>query len=481
MSTAPECWGAEGAADDAAPSYLPFYRQTPYGLDGPEIEAFTSYVTRLADRHSIPATVLLRHARCCHGETSGRTNESPPNSMHHSLNGYGPKAQDFARALAAATGIPDLIKLTLIPWDGAFARNAQGLLGRHLAWCPRCWGEDLVIGRTPYVRLYWLVKCVARCHRHEINLQRVCPACLHPQRIMPVIPRVRICGSCGADMIEHNKQSSCETAPGSLCYAQGSGTGGLRQPTPAVDDGARKNWYARNVADLIGHTCAAGYGLRKGAANKAIVEIYETGCGGSAMALTGLTEKDKNAVYAWRSGKCCPQFQVFAELSYRLHVPLSSLLVGEERELGFTGGPLGARRPQFTNRRLDTPGARDRLARQIADLADDPNPPCSLAELAQRARTSTSTLRYRFPEVANAVVAAGKERRTAAWAADAERRARRVAAACEQLLEVGEYPTAKKLSAQFGLARSEFRKPHIQALLKEYQFRSEEEATRAGP
>lgn len=469
----------EDPADPAASSYPVFYPQSPYGIEGGEIEAFTSYVTRLADRHSIPATVLLRLARLCHGENPGNTNASPPNSMHHSLNGYGPKAQDFARALAAVTGIPDLINLTLIPWEGAFARNAQGLLGKHLAWCSRCWEEDLVNGRTPYIRLYWLVKCVPRCYRHQTDLQRICPACLHPQRILPTIPRFRTCSSCGADMIEYVEKRVCDDSVESLRDTRVVRTGEFGQPTSAADEEKRKNWYARNAADLIGHTCAAGHGLKAGAAKKAIVDIYESGCGGSAMVLTDLAEKDKQAVYAWRSGKCCPQFQVFAELSYRLQVPLSSLLVGGDRELGFTVIPSGAPRPRFTNRRLDTPEACDRLAKRIADLADDPEPPCSLSELAQRAGTSTSTIRYRFPEVANAVIAAGKERRDAAWAADAERRAHRVAAACEQLLEAGEYPTAKKLSARFGLARSEFRKLHIQTVLKEYQFRSEASGTGA--
>lgn len=54
------------------------------------------------------------------------------------INGLGQYAELFASAMEKLAGHENLRALTMLPWQGLFPHNGQGLLARQRRWCPTC-------------------------------------------------------------------------------------------------------------------------------------------------------------------------------------------------------------------------------------------------------------------------------------------------------------------------------------------------------
>jgi len=130
----------------AIPSRSRLYSLEPIGIGTPETESLTSYVSRLAEAHSVRVRELVVHellpslgrshladARNANLLTAFWRNET------RALNGTQTLARNLVKALEALTGRRDLRFLTLLTWNEVLPRRHRQKPTR--AWCPSCFAE----------------------------------------------------------------------------------------------------------------------------------------------------------------------------------------------------------------------------------------------------------------------------------------------------------------------------------------------------
>ena len=149
----------------------------PIGIGTPYVESLTSYLTRLAEAHTVHLGVLA----------SKEIKPVVPKSYkskdlfgikHHtgSVNGTGTIATDVVQALEKLTMRNELASLTLLRWSHVFP---QRQLNRHTkAWRPVCYQNWYSNNKTIYDPLMWSFQAVDICLEHKIPLQTYCPSCL---------------------------------------------------------------------------------------------------------------------------------------------------------------------------------------------------------------------------------------------------------------------------------------------------------------
>jgi len=188
----------------AIPSRSRLYSLEPIGIGTPETESLTSYVSRLAEAHSVRVRELVVHellpflgrphladARNANLLTAFWRNET------RALNGTRTLARKLVQALEALTGRCDLRFLTLLTWSEVLPRRQLQKPTR--AWCPACFEEWRQSGRFAYDPLVWTLAPVTFCPQHRQPLRVVCPFpdCRRPSPWLSSRSRPGCCARCG--------------------------------------------------------------------------------------------------------------------------------------------------------------------------------------------------------------------------------------------------------------------------------------------
>jgi hypothetical protein len=164
------------------PLHSRLYHPEPIGVGTSLAESLTSYITRLAEAHSVyPRTLVTDEIapllRQSHIYQQGRLVYNYLTNFwkwSHLLNGTGATAGDWVQALEWLTLRNDLSLLTLLCWSEVLP--AVRLLRRNRAWCPACYEEWRKANQIAYEQLLWSLEVVKVCCRHQIPLQQHCPS-----------------------------------------------------------------------------------------------------------------------------------------------------------------------------------------------------------------------------------------------------------------------------------------------------------------
>ena len=170
-------YGSWNITQPPIPTRSRLFQLEPIGIGTPYVESLTSYLTRLAESHTVHLNVLV----------SKEIKPIVPKSYkskdlfgikHHTgtVNGTGIIAVDIVQALEKLTMREDLTCLTLLKWSQVFP---QRRLNCHTkAWCPVCYQDWYLNNQTVYDPLIWSFHVVNICLKHKIPLQTYCPNCL---------------------------------------------------------------------------------------------------------------------------------------------------------------------------------------------------------------------------------------------------------------------------------------------------------------
>src|SRR5215470_6463846 len=153
------------------------YCLEPIAVGSPMVESLTSYLTRLAEAHSVFPRVLVAKeitpvvdphlaSRATYRST-GFWKQCP------ALNGVTSLAAGMVQALQQLTQRNDLRFLTMLPWKEVLADSR--LVRRTRAWCPLCYEEWRVSHQEVYDPLLWALEDITHCLRHGVQLQQHCP------------------------------------------------------------------------------------------------------------------------------------------------------------------------------------------------------------------------------------------------------------------------------------------------------------------
>lgn len=192
---------ADGKARQAGRTWLT--HQAPIGVGTALVECFTSYVTRLAYRHSVCELDLVDLAvantpfHLLAWEPKASTREQLARLIaHHSEDFNGTDELAFMARLGTEvlTGISTLDRLNAAPLE-AFALPKPILRG-PAAWCPACLQDWRDSGRRLYEPLLWKLSVVSFCPVHAQPLVQECPTCHSAGRHLGYLREIGWCETC---------------------------------------------------------------------------------------------------------------------------------------------------------------------------------------------------------------------------------------------------------------------------------------------
>lgn len=139
----------------------------PIGVGTPLTECLGSYVSRLANIHTISARELIKFS------INNSSNDKVSDLMSF-LNGHGRVAEFVTEGIENLTLRRDIGYLSTIYWKGFIQ---HGSTNKRKRWCPVCFYNWKAQGHILYEPLIWQFKEVSFCYSHHVQLQSECSVC----------------------------------------------------------------------------------------------------------------------------------------------------------------------------------------------------------------------------------------------------------------------------------------------------------------
>ena len=194
---------------------------SPIGIGTILTESLTSYISRLAEVHSVKTGILLMHEiaplmgsncnlnseRYCGQKIQGKEGgiDKLFANATKSFNGIGEWTISLIQILEYLTSVKDLSYLTLISWKEVL--STRNLLKKQRAWCPLCFHDWKNTQGTLYEPLIWNLELVKLCPQHNTLLVTKCPHCQKTNRVLEWNSRVGFCSKCKQWLGVINKQN----------------------------------------------------------------------------------------------------------------------------------------------------------------------------------------------------------------------------------------------------------------------------------
>lgn len=152
----------------------------PKALNTPLVESLTSYLTRLAESHSVSVSTLMTREIAPiltndHTEYGSKRGLNALFNCGVAINGTGEIVELFLSSLTRLTLNESLSALTLLPLKGFF--SDRELLSKSKTWCPHCYEDWRQSQKTIYEPLLWTFRSVEVCPIHKQLLQTECANC----------------------------------------------------------------------------------------------------------------------------------------------------------------------------------------------------------------------------------------------------------------------------------------------------------------
>lgn len=369
------------------------YPITPIGLETARVESLTSYITRLAEAHSVFTGTLITHelAPCIKkAYVSGGESRDVSAFMRYaaSMNGVGTLAEDWVRVLEQLTLRVDLRALTMLFWSQVL--SSRGLIRPLRVWCPECYGEWSEKGQVIYEPLLWTLRAVSICPWHKRPLCDQCPYA-DCQKSLPWLAwhsRPGYCSRCerwlGLASSEKRFAFNHQTKEESLWQTWVMESLGemLAAPSPHFSPPARQ----KIVTALA--MCIEQFGER------------------NAAALARSVGLPKTTMWEWQHGLFLPPLEILLRLCSKINVSLPALILPEvvkkkvnaERVLQWDISP----EPGGPRRSWDPEQVQQELEHILKEEVDVPP---SLRQVALHLNIHHRTLATYFPELCRAITA----------------------------------------------------------------------------
>ena len=376
----------------AYPPHSRLYALEPRGVGTPNIESLTSYMSRLAEAHSVSLRALMMQELL---PLLKRDYLSDPLNHYlepfwieaaRALNGTGILARDWAQVLERLTLRSDLHFLTLLPWAAVLTQ--QRLLRITRAWCPDCFMEWQTMGQPIYEPLLWNMCAVSLCLRHQQALVERCP---YPdcRATLPVLAshfRLGYCSKCSrwlGVVVDHSNPSS------------------------DTEQWHWRMWMVEMIGELVRHNTDLTVTPQLENIPDLIAAAREQLADGRMQNLEKELQLSHRTLNAWRLGKQVPQIESLLRLCYCSGISLCGLFTSQRgmlnlaqlkiRSLPNIPNPTGKRRHRIPfNAVLIQQGLE-------SILAGEEQPPPSMRTVAKRLNYSPRELREHFPKLCRAI------------------------------------------------------------------------------
>jgi hypothetical protein len=301
------------------------------------------------------------------------------NRLAGTINGLGPYADLFVRAMEQMTGQQALRSLTLLPWKDFFPLNGQGALARHPRWCSACLLEQRRSREDVYFPLLWSLEPYRVCTVHGRPLDDLCPHCGKRQPFISRYPDQAVCHHCLRSLI-HLRSPDAESEP----------SGGNQFET----------WVANALGSMLAQHDNPGFAPSAEHFRSAVQSMVESVAGGNRAAFCRSVGFNRYALKGWLSKGERPSITQFLALSYAVQTKPADLVSievswhgAQDNFLRAAGGlKIRHRCPTVTKYRRSE--LRSRLQAQL-----QAEPPQPISVIAQSLGLTARYLRYWFPEM----------------------------------------------------------------------------------
>lgn len=374
------------------PLHSRLYSLEPLGMGTPNVESLTSYMSRLAEAHSVSLRTLtiqelLPLLKCDYlFNPFGNTLGGFWKETARALNGTGILSRDWAQALERLTLHTDLRYLTFLPWSTVLTPQRQMRFNR--AWCPDCFTEWQATGRPIYEPLLWNVTTVSLCIHHKRTLVEQCP---YPDchTTLPVLASIFHPGYC------------------SKCSRWLGVTTALSDTSWTTEQWHWQIWVVETVGELISHNKDLTTAPHLENIPDLLVASREQVAGGRLQNLAENLQLSRRTLTAWQSGKQIPQIESLMRLCYWCGVSLYDLFTSKPGTLDYANLKIHSLPdiPNPTkNRRLPIPFDVVRIRQRLETvLVCEEQPPPSMRTVAKSLNYSPRELREKFPELNRAI------------------------------------------------------------------------------
>ncbi len=194
------------------------YSLKPIRLNSGLVESQTSYLSRLAENHSISVGMLLGKVVAPFLEKEYLNKGSRFYDHAIELNAFGNQAAAFAKALSILTGIDSIPKLTLISLKDTL--SPWNVLAETKRWCPLCLEEWKRSNSIVYEPLLWSFKSVNICANHNVFLNPICPNCAKTVPYLTRTSRIGFCSNCRCWLGSNEYKAVLNLDPAQLLWEQ---------------------------------------------------------------------------------------------------------------------------------------------------------------------------------------------------------------------------------------------------------------------
>lgn len=185
------------------------YNLEPVGIGTEYVESLASYITRLANSHSISVIKLLKHIISPLIEKYHIKQElgrGVSNGLSILINSNSIVTLECVNALEVLTNRKDLILLTMLNWSGIF-QLAMGVTRKQ--WCPKCFEDMKMNSSTIYEPLLWTLRDIKKCNIHKLELIDSCQTCNKKVPFFHGSSKTGFCPYCQSWLGSTNNRVSC--------------------------------------------------------------------------------------------------------------------------------------------------------------------------------------------------------------------------------------------------------------------------------
>ena len=367
------------------------YSLEPEGVGSPMVESLTSYLTRLAEAHSVPLHKLFLQEILPQLSTIKEDYTVPKYltgfwRSSAALNGVTDQASNHVHALELLTLRCDLRFLTMLVWANVLP--VKGLIRRTRAWCPSCYEAWRNSGQIVYDLLIWVLEVVTICPQHHQRLSLRCPYpdCQHEQ--FHFTSRY-ISGYC----------SWCRRWLGSC----------MRPDEENLTTLESERTYQQWIYEMIGEMFSAAPNIPAPPSKSNLVanftECINMSTGGNQIAFSRQFNVTLKSIWNWNRGEQIPTMGNLLKLCYQLGISPLGFITGDKEHLKssfieFTPMSTVPNTKRKKYRKFEADQVRSVL---LSVLQNPPNPPPSMREVARGLGYDYSQILVKFPDLCKAI------------------------------------------------------------------------------
>ncbi len=408
------------------------YHLKPIGVGTPLVESLTSYVTRLAEAHSVlPSKLVTKEIiPLLNGHYlyhNSRSNSDYPAAFWRksvTLNGCSMTSAKFVDALKQLTLRHDLLFLTMLPF--AEVLSNRKLMRHTRAWCSTCYEEWKEEGQPIYIPLLWTLDCLTICPRHGQPFQQNCPNpnCQHTLFLLAPRGKAGFCPRCN-EWLGNTLQKERQT----------------------VEAFEHEEWaWQQSVGISVGELLAATPGITKFLSPGRFATYIDRMSEKSSAKLAHQLQVSGRTIRDWRQGLSLPGLDTLLQICFLLGVSPLQLLIGNEEEEDCPLQNLQLSNPSFKRPRRFRQFDSKRVQRTLEAALDEDVPP-SMHEMSRRLEYLPGYLTKYFPDLCRAISARYLHYQAKKGAERLKTRCEQVQQAVNSLHAQGYYPSQRRVEA----------------------------------